>query len=349
MVHVLDNPVDGAGQLTGLIQRVQVAEMSACLIAGQGMLNVFADRCIDVSPCGLIIPEGGVLGVDIFIIKSKLTGPQRPAIADIFINAVDPQQAAVFPVWDEGGVDGLCPVVELLIHRQPKTEGVRTGEDDLHSHRRKHIGEESRRIDEIPHQGDLINEYIAEARIEQFFQIPVYHGHGIASAGFDIGRAAEILSAHSVDGLPEHGSLSGPAQAKNQADPVAFIAVEIILQLPKAVTEAPAFYALRHGGQSFTNNYTGFKVQLWLAHFGHLGLQLFQLCLQSFALLYLLLQRLQFAIPQILAVLLPIFCPLMIVARLSVDRLLGNIADGKGGDLPLQFLNLFFHTAPPFC
>ena len=95
--------------------------------------------------------------------------------------------------------------------RQPKTEGVRTGEDDLHSHRRKHIGEESRRIDEIPHQGDLINEYIAEARIEQFFQIPVHHGHGIASAGFDIGRAAEILFAHSGDGLPEHGSLSGPA------------------------------------------------------------------------------------------------------------------------------------------
>lgn len=62
----------------------------------------------------------------------------------------------------------------------------------------------------------------------------------------------------------------------------------------------------------------------------------------------MLLQRLQFAIPQILAVLLPIFCPLMIVARLSVDRLLRNIADGKGGDLPLQFLNLFFHTAPPF-
>ena len=84
--------------------------MSACLIAGQGMLNVFADRCIDVPPCGLIIPEGGVLGVDIFIVKGKLTGPQRPAIADIFINAVDPQQAAVFPIWDEGGVDGLCPV-----------------------------------------------------------------------------------------------------------------------------------------------------------------------------------------------------------------------------------------------
>ena len=73
----------------------------------QGMLDVFADRCIDVSPCGLIIPEGGVLGVDIFIVKSKLTGPQRPAIADIFINAVDPQRRLV-PVWDEGGVDGFA-------------------------------------------------------------------------------------------------------------------------------------------------------------------------------------------------------------------------------------------------
>jgi len=211
VVHILDDPVDGTGQLTGLIQSVQMAEMSACLIAGQGMLNVFADRCINVPPCGLIIPERGILGVDIFIIKGKLTGPQRSSVADIFINAVDPQQAAVFPVWDEGGMDGLCPVIQLLIHRQPEAKGVRAGEDDLHAHRRKYIGEKRRRVDEIPHQGDLINEYIAEARIEQFFQIPVHHGHGIASAGFDIGRAAEILFAHSGDGLPEHGSLSGPA------------------------------------------------------------------------------------------------------------------------------------------
>ena len=85
--------------------------MSASLIAGQGVLNVLADRRVNVPPRGLVIPEGCVLGISICVIKGRLTGPQGSAIADILIDAVDSQQPAVLPVGDEGGVDGLGPVV----------------------------------------------------------------------------------------------------------------------------------------------------------------------------------------------------------------------------------------------
>ena len=43
MVHILYDPVDGAGQLSSFIQRVQVAEMPARPVAGQGVLDVLAD------------------------------------------------------------------------------------------------------------------------------------------------------------------------------------------------------------------------------------------------------------------------------------------------------------------
>ena len=56
-----------------------------------------------------------------------------------------------------------------------------------------------RRIDEIPHQSDLINEYIAKLRIEQFSRSRFIMAM-VSLCGLDIGRLAEILFAHSGDG-----------------------------------------------------------------------------------------------------------------------------------------------------
>ena len=72
MVHILYDPVDGAGQLSSFIQRVQVAEMPARLVAGQGVLDVLADCRVDVSSGGLVIPEGCILSIHIFIVKGQL-------------------------------------------------------------------------------------------------------------------------------------------------------------------------------------------------------------------------------------------------------------------------------------
>ena len=196
--------------------------MSASLIAGQGVLNVLADRRVNVPPGGLVIPEGCVLGIGICVIKGRLTSPQGSAIADILIDAIDSQQPAVLPVGDEGGVDGLGPVVQLLIHCQPESEGVRSGQHDLHPHGGKDIGEKGGGVDEVLHQCDLIDEHILESRVKQFFHIPVHHSHGIGPAGFEIGGPRQIFLGHPSDGLAKHGGFSCPAQAEDQANPVAF-------------------------------------------------------------------------------------------------------------------------------
>ena len=252
-----------------------MAKMPAGLIAGQGVLDVPADRRVDIAPCRLVIPEGGVLGVGVRVVKCCFTGPQRPAIADILVDAVDPQQPAVFPVGDKGRVDGLGPVVQLLIHGQPEAQRVGTGQDNLHPHGGKDIGEDGGGIDEVAHQRNLINEYVLESRVKQLFQIPVHHRHIVCPAGFEIGGPRKSLAGHPSDGLPEHGGFSRPAQAEDQADPVAPRAVQVILQLRKAVPPLPALYPLEHGGQPSAGNDTGFKVQLRLALFRHLSLQLF--------------------------------------------------------------------------
>ena len=140
--------------------------MSASLIAGQGVLDVLADCRVNVPPCGLVISEGCVLGIGMRVIKGRFTGPQGPSIADVLVDAVDPKQPAVLPVGDEGGVDGLGPVVQLLIHCQPESEGVRSGQHDLHPHGGKDIGEKGGGVDEVLHQRDLINEHILESRIK---------------------------------------------------------------------------------------------------------------------------------------------------------------------------------------
>lgn len=124
MVHVFNDPIDGAGQFSGFIQRIQVPEVSACFIAGKGMLNVAADRCVDVSSGGLIIPEGRVLRIHIFIIEGQFTCTQCAAVADILINAVNSKQAAVLPVWDKGCVDRFCPIIQFLVHCQPESQRI---------------------------------------------------------------------------------------------------------------------------------------------------------------------------------------------------------------------------------
>ena len=126
----------------------------------------------------------------------------------------------------------------------------------------------------------------------------------------------------SANGLAEHGRLSGSAQPEDQTDAVALLAVEILLQLLKAITKSPVLYALRHGLQTPAGNHAGFKIQLGLVRFRHAGLQFLQLSLKRLAPINLFLQYLHLSISKILAVLFSVLCPLMVVSDFAVDRLL---------------------------
>ena len=219
-------------------------------------------------------------------------------------------------------MDGLGPVVQFFIHRQPEAQGVRTRQDDLHSHGGEHIGKEGSRVNKVLHQRDLVDEHILESSVKQLLEIPVHHRHIVSPAGFDIGGAAQVLLCHSADGLAEHGRLSGSAQAEDQTDAVALLAVEILFQLLKAITKSPVLYTLRHGLQTPAGNHAGFKIQLGLARFRHAGLQFLQLSLKRLAPINLFLQYLHLSISKILAVLFSVLCPLMVVSDFAVDRLL---------------------------
>ena len=209
--------------------------MPARLVAGQGVLDVLADCRVDVSSGGLVIPEGCILSIHIFIVKGQLSGAERAAISDVLINAVAPEQTAILPVWDEGRVDGLGPVVQFFIHRQPEAQGVGTGQDDLHSHGGEHIGKEGSRVNKVFHQRDPVDEHISESCVKQLFEIPVHHRHVVSPAGFDVCGTAQVLLCHSANGLTEHGVFSSLEQAKEQTHAVMTSAVEVHLQLLKAV------------------------------------------------------------------------------------------------------------------
>lgn len=62
------------------------------------------------------------------IVKGQLASPKGTATADILVNAVDSQQAAVFPVGNKSGVDRFCPVIELLAKGEPEPQGIRAGQ-----------------------------------------------------------------------------------------------------------------------------------------------------------------------------------------------------------------------------
>ena len=87
-------------------------------------------------------------------------------------------------------MDGLGPVIQFFIHRQPEAQGVRTRQDDLHSHGGEHIGKEGSRVNKVFHQRDLVDEHISESSVKQLLEIPVHHRHIVGPAGFDIGGTA---------------------------------------------------------------------------------------------------------------------------------------------------------------
>ena len=164
MVHVFNDAIDSPCQFSRLIERAQVAKVPAIFAADQGVLYVLADGSVNIPPGGLIVPEGGVLRVNLGVLKGQFPSPESSAVADILIDPTDAQQTAVLTVRNKGGMDGPGPVVQLLMECEPKTQGVRTGQDDLHTLGRVYIRQQGSGVDEVSYQRDFVQQNITETQ-----------------------------------------------------------------------------------------------------------------------------------------------------------------------------------------
>ena len=113
------------------------------------------------------------------------------------------------------------------MEREPEAEGVRTGQDDLHSLGGIDVGEKGGGINEFWDQCHLIQQHIPEAGGPEAFHIPVQSGHGIQHRGLDISGFRRVLRGHVQHCLPKHGGLSSAAEAEEQAHPVILAGMEI--------------------------------------------------------------------------------------------------------------------------
>lgn len=259
VVHVLNDPVDGSCQFPGLIERAQVPEVPAVLAASQRVLDVLADGGINIPPGGLVIPEGGVLGIHFRVVEGQFSSPKRAAVTDVLVDLADSQQTAVFPIGDEGGVDHLRPVVELLAERKPESQGIRAGQDDLHALGSVNIGQEGGGVDEVPHQRDLVQKHITEPQGAEPLHIPVQVRNRILLCGLDIGCFCRLLGRHVQHSLAEQCCFPSPPEAEEKADTVAPGAVQIGVQLAVAVPLLPASDILGQGQQGGAGHNVGLE------------------------------------------------------------------------------------------
>ena len=54
----------------------------------QGVLNVLANRSVNIAASGLVVAKRSIFCIDIIVIKRKLTGTQRTSVTNILVNAI---------------------------------------------------------------------------------------------------------------------------------------------------------------------------------------------------------------------------------------------------------------------
>ena len=102
------------------------------------------------------------------------------------------------------------------------------------------IGQQSGGVDELPHQCDLVQQYIAEAQGMELHHVPVQVCYGVLHRDLDVGSPGSVLRRHIQHGLPEQGGLSRATQAEEQAYTVVCWAIEVVGQSLVAVPFLPA-------------------------------------------------------------------------------------------------------------
>ena len=126
LIHIFDDTIDRVGQFSCFIQIQQMSEVTAILAASKTVLNVITDSCIDISSRGFIITEGGILYVQVGVVKIHFTRAERAAVTDILVDIMDSEKSCVFSERDERCVYRVGSVVQFFVFGKPEAERIRT-------------------------------------------------------------------------------------------------------------------------------------------------------------------------------------------------------------------------------
>ena len=88
MCHVFDDSVYCICELAGIIKRLEMTVVLSIFAAIQGVLNVLANRSVNIAASGLVVAKRSIFCIDIIVIKCKLTGTQRTSVTNILVNAI---------------------------------------------------------------------------------------------------------------------------------------------------------------------------------------------------------------------------------------------------------------------
>ena len=119
----------------------------------------------------------------VLVPEEKLSGAERPSQADILVHVVRAEKSRMFPEWDERRVQSEGAIIEFVALGKPESKRIRAGKDDFHAHSRKDVGQYGRRVDEVLHERDFVDEHIAEPCVVKDFEIGLECGHGVALRG----------------------------------------------------------------------------------------------------------------------------------------------------------------------
>ena len=221
------------------------------------MLNIATNRSINILSCTFVITERNIIKGRIGIVEAHVFHLERSAIFDITIHGINTKQSRILSERNKGCVDRHAPVVQFISVGHSKSERIRTGHNDLHSHHSKNIGKNRCRVDEILHQSNLIYEYVLASIFAQNIKVFCKLRHVVRRLYLDI-RC--LLYRKFSDHLEKQCRLARSAQAVKDTDLAVDIPCYKLLQECKAVPLFIFCYTTTKRLQTYSANDIGMKI-----------------------------------------------------------------------------------------
>ena len=247
------------------------------------------------------------------------------AEADVFINALDTKNRLKLAVRNEGRVQQNTAIVELFILRKQETQRICAGQHDFHSAGGKHIREQCRALNKVLHQRYFVEKHIAEAPLLQRLEIAVHIIQCVSCCDLNESCFRKLCVAHLYEDLTDHSCFARPAQTIENKHFILLLSVNIVMQLPEALTLAIPADRGRKGAQRLASTDIRCKGMCRDVRYGFLGqllLQHLQFFFQSLSALNLHPVRIHLFCRNILLPALLVLCPAVIEIHIAVDRLL---------------------------
>ena len=315
-----------------------MAEVSLILIAAQGVLDVTGNGGVHVFVGAFLAGKGrGLVVVD----AAEAHGA---AVADILVDAVNAEDVFKLAVRDECGVQQDATVIKLLVLCKEEAQRVRTGEHNLHATGRKHVRKQRCALDKILHQRHFVEEHIAKALRFQCLEVAVHVCQRVFCSDLNERSLGKLRLAHLRKNLADHSGFSRPAQAVEDEYLVLRLAVDKVVQLPKALAPAITANRCRKGTQLLSCADIGSKRRsVHRFHLGQLLFQRFQLLFQRLPTIDLSTEILQFVSRNILLPPLFVFRPTVVKILLAVNSLLRNRSSRQSRNLLFQLRRAGLH------